>query len=334
MLAHQMDAPPEEELGGSPTGGAGASTLEVRVNRYGRARARTLEMIAYLAERREAWHGEPSSIVNPWELARRLDRCGDWLRFALYTDVDELRLTGASFCKIHLACALCAVRRGGRMLRHYLPKFEALMAAEPHQVAELATVTVRNGDDLAERLGHLRESWRRVMERRRKPRTLSCLRGLRAAVWSYEVTNIGNGWHPHLHAVTVGRGIDRDGLQEEWHQLTGDSFVVDVRPFAPDQEAADAFCEVFKYAVKFSELSPELRHYAFLALRGRRLVDGAGEFRRALPESASLLDEPLDGPYIEYLYRFLRLSGAYSLARMGHCPGGEQGTSQAVGGSA
>lgn len=314
----RWNPPPSSELGGSELEGGKASGIEVlphRVDRYGRARRRTLEMLAYLdrAVQAEDWDGRPGS--DPKLLRQRLDDCGNWLRFRHYTAVDEVRLQGASFCKQHLACALCAVRRGARLLGGYLPKYEQILRDHPGLRPELVTVTVKNGFHLPSRFAHLKECWQGLHRRVSREEGTSCLKaaGFAGAVWSYEVTNIGNGWHPHLHAVVLSRrGIDVLALSQEWHRLTQDSFVVDVRPLQPGQEPAEAFSEVFKYAVKFSDLSPRDRFEAFCVLRGRRLVGSAGVFR-GVEVSEELLDDELDGAFIDYLYRYLRDASCYSL---------------------
>jgi hypothetical protein len=105
---------------------------------------------------------------------------------------------------------------------------------------------------------------------------------------------------------------DKDRLSREWHDITGDSFIVDVRPI--DQgDPASGFLEVFKYALKFSDMEPADTWEAFGVLAGRRLVGSAGLFRGIeIPEQ--LTDEPLDDlPFVELLYRYLRGSG-YSLS--------------------
>jgi hypothetical protein len=110
----------------------------------------------------------------------------------------------------------------------------------------------------------------------------------------------------------------QERLSREWHAITGDSFVVDVRPIDLADPAA-GFLEVFKYALKFSDMSPADTYAAHLVLRGRRLVGSAGAFRGIeVPES--LTDEPLDGlPYVELLYRYL--AGGYTLQRgLGQSP--------------
>ena len=65
------------------------------------------------------------------------------------------------------------------------------------------------------------------------------------------------------------------------------------------------FCEVFKYALKSSDMEiPDTLH-AFDVLRGKRLIASAGCFRGVeVPEE--LTDEPLDGlPYVEMLFRHI-----------------------------
>ena len=106
---------------------------------------------------------------------------------------------------------------------------------------------------------------------------------------------------------------DQAQLATEWLNITGDSFVVDVRPI--DQEdPATGFVEVFKYAVKFSEQEPADTVHAWVTLASKRLIGSAGLFRGVeVPES--LLDdlEVLeDLPFVTLFYRYLRGVG-YSL---------------------
>jgi hypothetical protein len=84
--------------------------------------------------------------------------------------------------------------------------------------------------------------------------------------------------HPRTHD-RLGRGRTQPGaFVEEWHQITGDSFIVDVRPIVGDP--AEGFMEVFKYAVKFSDQPvAELHGTPSDALKGKRLLGSAGCFR-------------------------------------------------------
>jgi len=73
------------------------------------------------------------------------------------------------------------------------------------------------------------------------------------------------------------------------------------------------FVEVFKYALKFSDLSPQENLAAYLTLKGRRLTGSFGLFWGVeVPEN--MTDDLLDDlPYIEFFYRYGK--GGYSLTR-------------------
>jgi hypothetical protein len=72
------------------------------------------------------------------------------------------------------------------------------------------------------------------------------------------------------------------------------------------------FLEVFKYAVKFSNMPLEQNWHGYEVLNGRRLVASFGLFRGVdVPES--MTDEPLESlPYWEMFYRYQK-SGAYKI---------------------
>lgn len=277
---------------------SGIEALPRRVSRYGEAKKRALEVSNYI-------DGEGDG-----QLAARVSGCGEYLLFRHYFTVDKVRLHAAQFCKKHLLCPLCAIRRGAKALEAYLPRYEAVRAAEPALQPFLLTLTVRDGSDLRERFQHLMDAQHELWKRRLRRRG-SVLDGVRAAVWSYEVKRgAGSGlWHPHLHMVAMAtEQPDQLQLVAEWQAITSDSFIVDVRPI--DQaDPASGFLEVFKYALKFSEMKPADTFHAFQVLRGRRLVGSAGLFR-GIEVSEQLTDELLDElPYVELFYRYIRGAG-------------------------
>ena len=302
-----MRSPPPEE--GSPDlveqdGASGIEALPKRVSRYGEAKKRALEVSEFIRV-----HGAEHHLL----LSERVAACGDYLVFRHYFTVDLVRLHAAQFCKKHLLCPLCAIRRGAKALGAYLPRYEAIRASRPLLRPFLVTLTVKDGPDLAERFKHLMDAQRELWMRKHRKRG-SVLDGVEAAVWSYEV-KLGSGsglWHPHLHMVALSEvPPDAGRLRDEWHAITGDSFIVDVRPI--DQaDPASGFLEVFKYALKFSQMTPADTFAAFEVLGGRRLVGSAGLFRGIeIPED--LADEPMldQLPYVELFYRYL--AGGYSL---------------------
>lgn len=281
-------------------GASGIEALPRRVSRYGEAKRRALDVGEHIAGR------------GLKTLSERVSRCGEYLVFRHYFTVDEVRLHAAQFCKKHLLCPLCAIRRGAKALQAYMPRFEAVRASRADLRPFLVTLTVRDGSDLAERFEHLHKSQHELWKRKHRRRG-SSVDGIEAAVWSYEVKRgAGSGlWHPHLHMVAMAAEAPDEGrLSREWHDITGDSWIVDVRPIDVD-DPASGFLEVFKYALKFSDMGVADTFEASQTLHGRRLVASAGLWRGVeIPEQ--LADEPLDDlPYAVLFYRYLH--GSYSL---------------------
>ena len=280
----------------------GIESLPSRAERYGKAKSIALDVAEYI----ESAKSDQSLLVS------RMRSCGEYLLFRHYYTVDQVRLHAASFCMKHLLCPLCAIRRGSKALKAYLDRWQVIQAEKSALRPFLVTLTVKDGPDLAERFKHLMNSQHELWKRKHRGRG-SVLDGVEGAVWSYEVKRgSGSGqWHPHLHMIALAEvEPSQERLRREWSEITGDSFMCDVRPIVGDQ--AEGFMEVFKYAVKFSDQPPADTWHAFSVLKGKRLLGSAGCFRGVeVPES--LLDEPLDDlPFVELFYRYLK--GGYSLS--------------------
>ena len=281
----------------SKPGADGASGLPAKLARYSEARRKALQMQSFAAN---AGHVKE---------AKKLADCANYLLFRHYYTVDKVRLHAASFCKKHLLCPMCAIRRGAKMLKAYLDKYEAVMVEHGHLRPYLVTVTVKNGPDLDERLKHLRGALRRMSQARRdyianpkKRRHVEFVKS-QGGFHSIEVTNKGQGWHPHAHMIWLcASEPDQKALSAEWLGWTGDSFIVDVRPL---HDPVEGFLEVCKYALKFSDLDEADNWHAYEVMSGQRLIDSHGLMRGVeVPES--LLEEPLDDlPFVDLLYRYL-----------------------------
>jgi len=314
-----MDGPDDAQKEGSPDllaqdEASGIEALPRRVDRYATAKKRALDIADYLLSENQQ-HDEGKLLSKKRQrLGEDVSRCGGYLLFRHYFTVNEVRLHAANFCRRHLLCPLCAIRRGAKALQAYLPRHEAVTASRPDLRPFLVTLTVKDGEDLGERFEHLVAGQRELWKRRARGRG-SVLDCVEAAVWSFEVKRgRGSGlWHPHLHMVALASSSpDRYRLSHEWESITGDSFIVDVRPI--DQEdPVSGFLEVFKYALKFSDMDPADTWAAHRVLAGRRLVASAGLFRGIeIPDQ--LTDEPLDDlPYASLLFKYL--NGGYSLIR-------------------
>lgn len=260
--------------------------------------------------------------------ASQMRECFSYLKFWDYYTVGKNCLVQAYSCKKHLLCAPCAIRRATKATLAYMDRFNEINALRDDLDPYMLTLTVKNGSSLQERFEHLQSSMKKILKSRRN----FAKRGtgfnefckIQGAVYSYELTHSEHGWHPHIHIIVLlkkGDKIDfskrnpKDSkLSKDWLKVTGDSFIVDVRPITGDP--VEGFIEVFKYALKFSDLSPEQTVYAYSFLRSKRLQGSFGLFRGVeIPEI--LTDDPLVGlPYIEMIYKYY--NSMYTLTTYAH----------------
>ena len=294
----------------------GSSDLLRRLSRYGSAKAHTVNIATELGRDRLKAMG----INYP----TRILECGDWLKFRDYYTGPGVKLHGANFCKQHLVCTLCAIRRASRMMASYVERFQVIKEKCPSLNPYLATLTVRNSHDLRQVLEHLLASLKILHERRTRRNTRTIMSMIFGGVYAVELTHDhATGWHPHVHAIWLAEEEPNTyALRSEWEKITGDSFMCDVRPIVADGDLpADidphtkGFAECFKYAMKPTELGAERIEKAFPILAGRRLVGSFGLFR-GVPAPDDLSDDTTglqDLPYFEFFARYC--AGAYSLHR-------------------
>lgn len=331
MISHPQERGNPEELESLAAdvqrGFDEAEKLPSRVERYGRAKARAvatlgkIQGIVNLSDDEDTGY----SFQQLEKLAAqvpKLTACGEFLHFRNYFTVSKVRLHSANFCKNHLLCPLCAIRRGVKALGAYLDRYRVIMSENVDLRLSMLTFTVKDGPDLSERFGHLKSSIENSVDRRRRAKSgvksgnrhVTEWTKILGAVGSYEVKRGANSgeWHPHVHMMVLHRErFDWQVLKDEWRKITGDSCVVNCTAAKhPDNPELD-FLEVCKYSVKFSDLPQDDLIQAYLTLNGRRMLFSLGMFRGVkIPEP--LEDEPLDDlPFVDLFYGFLK--GQYNL---------------------
>lgn len=101
-------------------------------------------------------------------------------------------------------------------------------------------------------------------------------------------------WHPHFHILIEGSFLPHRELKKLWYAITGDSFVVDIRPVRSNTHAAHY---VTKYASKpFNNTflgRPGPLDEALVALKGRKLLMTFGTFR-----GLQVIDKPDEASWI------------------------------------
>ncbi len=275
-----------------------------KLSRYGTAKARNRQMAGFIVGLSTSSSNDPRR-----KLSRDLYDCASTLGFRFYLESKLTTLNSGQFCKKHLLCPVCAIRRGVKTLRTYHERATFLASQFDFY---LVTLTVKNGPDLYERYNHLKHSFKRLRTRGRDG--YGEWSRVAGAVWSTEFTySDEHGWHPHLHmlvAVPKGESPIRYGqgsqLAIDWQAVTGDSFIVhSARVKGKGDELASSLCEVLKYALKFSDLDLAKNWDAYQALKGKRLLQACGVFYGLdVPEDDPLTDDPLDGPYLELWFRY------------------------------
>lgn len=299
---------------GEQQDGLGIKSLEGKLERYAGGKNRALRMKEYIT----LHHSSEKKLIAD------LHSCASYLVFNHYYTIDELRLVGAITCKKHLLCPFCAMRRASKYLRVYLEKIDYLHSQgfissdlKPYFV----TLTVKDKESLKEAFTGLKNAFCRYTQQRRdvlKGKKFCEFAKASGGVYSYEVKRgKGSGlWHPHLHMIWWCKTPpDKLKLSQEWHLLTGDSYIVDVRPLTAREGQSSlvaGFIEVFKYALKFSEMDESDNWEAFKFLSGKRLVSSFG-FLRGLQIPESLLDDEIENmPYFRLFYSYY--SGGYYLS--------------------
>lgn len=308
----QEKSPVSDSLAANETG-LGFESLQSRLQRYGAGKTRALDMAKYITENTKSKWDDRQRNTETGKLAAKLSNCADFLIFKRYLTVDEVRLHAANFCKKHLLCPFCAMRRGTKYLQAYKDKLDVVLQENPKIRAYMVTLTVKDGESLQERFAHLRAALKKYRKQRQNAlngqRRVEFAKAL-GGVHSIEIKRGKNSglWHPHVHMIWLCQEVpNASQLSREWLELTGDSYIVDVREFYGDS-VVDGFLEVFKYALKFSDMELGDNWEAYQLLKEKRLVDNFGLLRGVkVPEE--LTDEDMDEDFVYMLYYFARSSG-------------------------
>lgn len=213
-----------------------------------------------------------SALESIFPRSKRLDRfrsCGDaaWV-YQSIKNPDRVKVCSDScrdrWCR---ACQRDRSRIIAANLRNRLADLEV----------KLVTLTLRHRDQpLRHQIDRLIESFRTL---RRKPLWKDAIEG---GVGFIEVKYKPqtDRWHPHLHVLCTGRWVHQGDLASTWHQITGDSFNVDIR-LVRDLDRVAYY--VVKYASKpiatVLYRHPRRLRDAIVALQGRHLCMTFGTFR-------------------------------------------------------
>ena len=262
---------------------------------------------------------------------KRLDSCYDYLLFRDYTNLNKIKLAATHCCRVHLLCPMCAIVRAAKQVQLYEAKFKELKKENPKLSIYYVVLTVKNGTDLSERYNHLQESLKKLIERRREAQKAkngkkssnyalnSVFANVSAGAYSIEVKKGENSkeWHPHANLLLLSEDrIFESKIKAEWKSITKDSKITYCQ--VKDDDDKTVFVEIFKYALKFSEMEFDDNFTAWDTLKGRRLMGTFGDFRGLDIEKEDTEIALKDEPYIELFYKYQSESQKYKLHRKNH----------------
>ena len=312
--AHNSDALAGDELQALQS--ANADQHRDRITRFGILKHRAKLQEQYLWTQVDfKSEGEDDLSNKALKAATKLKGCGQFLIFRNYYTIDQVKLEKFHVCGQHLLCPMCAGIRAARSMKRYLDRIHELMRDNPRLKPVLITLTVKNGEDLEERYNHLTSSFRTLLSRyrdyKKKGRGFNQFCKIDGAFYTTEYTynDKTKQWHPHIHIFALlNEWIDQEELAETWHDITLDSYIVDIRRVKKTKEHgySKAVAEVCKYALKFGDLSVENTWDAFLTLKGKRLTGSFGSMHGVKIPDKATDDMPLEElPYLEMFYRFV-----------------------------
>lgn len=245
-------------------------------------------------QRQAVWAALVSLHVHPGRLDR-FSNCGSGCCVEYSPSTGACRLS-ANYCHDRL-CVPCAAARSAQVTR-------ALLQGAAGRDVRFMTLTLRHSQTpLRSQIDRLYASFARL--RRGAWFRSVCTGG--AGVLEVKVGEDGL-WHVHLHALVLGGFIDQRRLSQEWHSITGDSYIVDVRKVQNDQ----AVRYVGAYSGKPLDASiyrdpDRLREFA-LAIKGRRLINLWGDWAK-LDLDAADPAAPVDWIVVGRLDQLVRDAG-------------------------
>ncbi len=225
-------------------------------------------------QRIQVWQALKRARLNDTRL-ERFANCGSGMSLE-YTDPEKLAKPSdfdvriaANTCHDRF-CVPCGAARAFAI-------YTGLQARMEGKAIKFITLTLRcNGKSLKDRLDRLYTCFSQL--RRRKLWTNAVQGG--AAFCECKLGKSADNWHVHLHLLCECDFIAQKDLSSEWHAVTGDSFIVDIRQ--PDQTHGVARY-VTKYVTKPASKevydSPAALDEMISALKGRRLCLTFGTWR-------------------------------------------------------
>lgn len=199
---------------------------------------------------------------------KRLNGCRTNATIMQNTDTHELRVT-SRHCN-HRWCPMCMGTR------RWIITDSVKGWLEKRKHPKFLTFTLKScSDPLDDQVERLYDCFRKI---RRRTWLQKLIKG---GVWFFQFTyNYQTGqFHPHVHCLVDGQYIPHGKLKKSWLEITGDSFIVDVRKVDDIDKASEYVARYATAPANLTKIPVPVAAAAIIALKGRRIVGSFGSAR-------------------------------------------------------
>lgn len=213
------------------------------------------------------------------KFSSRLQQCRKFAWFMQSSVTNKLRVM-SSRCKLRW-CPIC------RDVSRLIVTTAVREWLELQRYPKMITLTLKHSDDpLQLQIKRLYDSFQKLRRRAYFQRLIT------GGVWFFQLKfNQGTQqWHPHIHCLVAGKFLPQNRLKNLWLKITGDSYVVDIRP-VKDVESCAA--EVARYATSPADITAvdlERALEIFYATKHRRICGSWGSARSIVLKPKPLED--------------------------------------------
>lgn len=218
----------------------------------------------------------PHIFANP-NRKQRISECCNMVAFRRYAETWDVKLVSSNFCKYDRICVACATKRAMIMIKKFKQGIQDHNLYHKKRYYIVLTISHKQWDqltDLMTRLMEYKDKLARAYRnsKRQHQTNKSFFAQFDGMVISIEIAHSGKHWrHPHINILACSdhdilieskykRGQTNPQLLNEWKTLTnGTSYIHNIRKIEVSQGhfTRRGIWEVFKYAIKFSDLSVE-----------------------------------------------------------------------------
>jgi hypothetical protein len=159
----------------------------------------------------------------------RFDNCGAGCQIEWNKDENRYRIVG-SFCH-NRHCEPCMKAKSALITNNLRAH---LKNGENKQHRFITLTKLHNDAPLKQQIKQLYAQYKKL---RATPEWKKTQKG-GAATLEIKWIPATRKWHPHLHIITEGYSLSTYTLSALWKQITGDSFIVDIRLISADKDVA------------------------------------------------------------------------------------------------